>query len=710
MKRSLSILFIILTFYSTNYFAQNNRKANLPSVIQDSVQANPPIVLLSKNYKDSVILRWSPGNALLWKFANEYGYILKRIKINSSGDPITSSLVQLNNKPIVPLSLNEMKTKFGKTDTLAAVAAQLLYGKHFFANLKKGINLNQIMMQNTEEENRFGYAVTMADFAPQISFALGLRWVDKNIEKGASYLYMIYTLVPQKLMESDTAYTMVNTSEPLFIPSMPQVRVEELDRAVKFHWSGLESRRYFSAYNIERSSDGGKIYKRVNKFPIIQTAAPKKLYLPDSMVVIDSLPQNYFRYYYKITGITPFGDLGKSSPALHVMGVDKTPPSAPTKVNVENIKKNHVKITWQKKIKEKDFTGYMIGRGTNITGPFMPLFLKPLSKYDTQYIDTTAAQHGKNFYVVSALDTAGNAGVSFPAYVIMKDTTPPAKPTGLTGTIDSNGVVTLKWNMGKEEDLLGYLVYFANSKEHVFTPLTKGFLVDTTFIDTISLNTLTRKIYYTVIAFDKNQNASPFSDTLALTKPDTIHPVKPVIGSYFVTDSSVTFSWTPSSSEDADSQFVFRKEGNSNWELLAKFDNKTDTYTDTAVKRLKHYLYSVEAMDYSKLKSGKSFPLNIRVYDSGVRKLINAFSALLSEDKKSVHLKWQQRSESNSKVIIYRNFNNSGLQMYDSTPGKNNSYDDINVQKGKYQYAIKVVMNNGTESPLSKLVTVDISK
>ncbi len=292
----------------------------------------------------------------------------------------------------------------------------------------------------------------------------------------------------------------------------------------------------------------------------------------------------------------------------------------------------------------------------------------------------------------------------------MKDTTPPAKPTGLTGTIDSNGVVTLKWNMGKEEDLYGYLVYFANSKEHVFTPITKGFLVDTTFIDTISLNSLTNKVYYTIVAFDLNRNASPYSDTLALARPDTIRPVPPVIGSYSVTDSSVTFYWSPSSSEDADSQFVYRKEISGNWELLSKFDNKTDTYTDTTVKRLKRYLYSVETMDFSKLKSGKSFPLKVRVYDSGIRNLIYAFSAELSKDKKSVHLKWQQKSPNNSKVIIYRNYNNNGLQMYSSTAGSINSYDDYDIQTGNYEYAIKVVLNNGTESPISKLISINIKR
>ena len=392
------------------------------------------------------------------------------------------------------------------------------------------------------------------------------------------------------------------------------------------------------------------------------------------------------------------------------MGRDKTPPSRPMNVKAVNIFNNHVKISWDKKVKESDFKGYFIGRSQDIKGPYIPLFINPLNKNLHSFIDTTAVLHGTNFYIVAAIDTAGNTAAAPPAYVIMNDSIPPAKPTGLTGKIDSNGIVTLKWNMGKEEDLLGYIVYFANSESHVFTPITKGFLVDSTFIDTVTLNTLTNKIYYRIAAFDQNRNPSPYSDTLALARPDTIRPVPPVISSYTVTDTSVTFYWNPSSSEDADSQFVYRKEINGKWEMLSELDKKANSYTDTTVKRLRHYTYSLQTIDNSKLLSQMSFPLTVRIYDSGIRNLINSFSAELSKDKKSIHLKWQQKSPNNSRVIIYRNYNKNGLQMYNSTSGRINSYDDYDIQNGNYEYAIKVVLNDGLESPLSKLISIKINK
>lgn len=136
--------------------------------------------------------------------------------------------------------------------------------------------------------------------------------------------------------------------------------------------------------------------------------------------------------------------------------------------------------------------------------------------------------HGTNYYIVSAMDTAGNAAPSVPAYVIMTDTIPPDKPKGLFGKIDSSGIVHLTWKLGNEKDLMGYLVYAANDLKHTFVPVTKDFIADSTFTDSITLKTLTREIYYEIVAFDKNRNPSHYSDALELKRPDKIAPVAPV--------------------------------------------------------------------------------------------------------------------------------------------------------------------------------------
>src|SRR5690606_38657836 len=121
-------------------------------------------------------------------------------------------------------------------------------------------------------------------------------------------------------------------------------------------------------------------------------------------------------------------------------------------------------------------------------------------------------------------------------------------PTGLTGKIDTNGIVTLRWAMGREPDLMGYRVFMANAPDHEFTNLSPAPFADTTWTDTITLKTLTKRICYKVVAVDRNFNHSAMSAMLTLTKPDIIPPVAPVFSGYSVTDGTVMLKFVPSSS------------------------------------------------------------------------------------------------------------------------------------------------------------------
>jgi len=689
-----------------NNSAFQSRKAVTPA---DSIPKQKNLIVIGKNYGDSVVIRWAPAKATLWYFANKSGYTIVRYEVENK-KLLRESKKTLSPDPIKPWTLNEWKKRALPSDSLAASSAELLYGQSKVTTNKSktnGVNLQGALNSNYELENKHGMALFLADQSAFLATGLGLRYTDKDIVKGKTYVYIIYARTDPKIVRSDSNAVMINTSEIMPSPEMPKITVEELDRTVKFKWNRQIASANFTGYFYERSEDKGKTYKRRNRQPYTQFTSENKPAGNSTIELNDSLPVNYKPYYYRIIGITAFGDYGKPTAPLPVMGRDRTPPSPPGMISAVNLRNTRVKISWTKKLHEPDFMGYLIGRGENATGPYMPLVLNPLPVSATEFIDSTAALHGSNYYVVSAIDTAGNAGTSIPAYVVMVDSIPPAKPIGLAGLVDTSGIVHLHWRRGKEPDLMGYLVYSANSADHIFTPVTKDFLIDSTFADSITLATLTKHIYYKVVAFDKNRNPSSYSDVLELKRPDKVPPVTPVFNNFRLTDSTVVLSWVLSSSDDVASQILYRREKGKDWVPYAKLTVKINSYIDTDVKKHAWYEYSIEAIDDAGLHSQKSFPVNVRIYDSGKRPPVQNFNVVKSPDGKSLQLSWQYSEKGDFWFIIYRSVNGIDMMTYKNLKADQHTFTDNNLTKGSYQYSVKAVYKDGGESQIVNSVPVN---
>jgi uncharacterized protein len=718
MKKSICLL-VLLVLASLTVFGQKKKTANQArsatgaTAKKDTLARFKPraLYLVAKSYGDSVVLRWAPTEPTFWQGANQAGYVVRRYLTEGKKTTQNQPPTTLTTQPIKPWASETWKVRVKPGDTLAAVAAQILYGKTVqAANPKKGVSMREAMNAKNDLDNRHAYAVLLADQSALVANGLGLRFVDRTIEKGKSYVYTVHALVEPKQYQSDTAVAFINTAEILPLPAMPGVVVEQLDRAAKFSWDRQRAGMFFSTYFLERSDDQGKTFRRVNQQAFVQPSQEEQTDLTTPPITyVDSLPRNYRPYLYRIYGVTPFGETGQPTKNLPVMGRDKTAPNPPQQVTAENTRGNNVRLRWQKKDQETDFAGFMVGKSANVNGPFAPLNLKLLPKTATEFLDTGAVASGTNYYVVAALDTANNAALSLPAYVIMKDSLPPRKPTGLAGTIDTTGIVKLHWKLGKEPDLYGYMVYYANAKDHTFTPISTDFVVDSTFTDSISLRTLTEKIYYRIAAFDKNRNPSPYSDILELQKPDKVPPVPAVITGFQVTDTSVVMNWTPSSSTDLASQILYRRTINaadSAWVEYARLDKKLNRFTDRKVKKRTQYEYSLVAVDDAGLRSEKSFPLSARVYDSGIRQKIEGLSAIKGPDGKSIVLLWNYPVKENLRFVVYRSFNQGGLLTYRSVTGDKASFSDRTLQPGEYTYAIKAVYQDGGESPLTTPVKI----
>lgn len=714
----LWLLSCCLVFLLTgpNALAQKKKIAdknnNAVTQANDTLQKRKGYMMMGRYFGASIVLRWAPVTAQAWERGNTAGYRLYRFEFNESEKNPLSNISTLLAEPLKPLTLEEWKRRFKQDDTAAAIAAELLYGNKFETSVKKTgqMNWGDAYTQAIDRENRLGYALMNADIHPAIAEAMAWRWEDKTVSTNKLYAYVLVVPATATHM-ADTISVLVSTRQPYRKPEMLPVAVMPWDRTVTLYWNKKTASQLFGSYYIERSDDNGKSFHRLNGLPWFSSGQDSKN--EDWIHYTDSLPKNYLVYKYRVTGLTAFGETSIPSPEVTTSGLDKTAPSSPLNVKAENTKGSEVKISWQKPVLEKDLAGFLVGRGHSADGPFFPLDTVLLPASTQSFTDPYAISWDKNFYIVAAVDTAGNTVRSLPAYAIIRDTIPPASPNGLTGNIDSAGRVHLSWNENKEPDIEGYNVYVSNNGAQAFYALTPKHIDSTNFTDSVTLLSLTRHVYYRVCAFDKAGNPGPYSRILELTKPDIVPPVSPVFNRFLVTDSSVTLQWAPSSSEDVAALVVWRREKNAtSWVKLDSIEKTKTLYTDHKVERLKEYEYSLTAIDSSGLSSGYAFPLQARIYDNGKRKEVDELKVDITADQ-HILLAWKYNLPDRLHVhfILYRNYNNQGLEMYRNVNGDQDAFTDTMLPgKGNYQYALKVVTDDGGASRIVTSQTIQYEK
>jgi fibronectin type 3 domain-containing protein len=702
-----SILFFFLII-SAAAFSQNKKTQTAVKPIADTLKVT--IKLQARFQGDSIVLRWGSDNSFAWRNLNSIGYNVERLELDANNKPETG-FKKLNNTPLKPWTEAEWSQRISPSDNYALVASKALYGKTFSVNamektktVKNSDNsISALSQAASGEEQRFILAMMSASFSRTAADGLGLRYTDKSIRKNSKYIYRVMAASPSPLFRTDTALFIIETKKEFPITPVQELEVYEGEKQISLRWQDVE---HFAGYYIERS-DNGKNFTRLSDNPYIQFSSEKNS-KDNKFTYNDTIPVNYKKYYYRIKGISIFSEISEPSDIITAQGRDRTPPPQPFIYKAEYKGKNTAVLDWSPYSPSPDLKGFFISRGQDIKGPFEVLHENILPPATRSFTDTKVIEGGLNYYVVTAVDTAGNIVTSLPRYVVTPDNTPPSKPVGLKGNIDRRGAVRLSWKPGKENDIEGYRIYRANAADHVFNPISST-IPDTAFQDTITLNTLTKHIYYKIIAVDRNKNNSDYSDVLELKRPDIIPPTAPVINDFKSGDKSMEIHWAFSNSEDVVKQILYRRVKDQDWKIIAQLTQKINIYRDTLVERNNWYEYSLEAVDDAGLHSDKSFPLNVKVYDSGVRPGVQNFSVNKNSDGKSLQLTWKYVEKGDYWFVIYRSVDGSDLMTLINLKADQHSFSDTNLKNGIYQYYIKTVYKDGGESPSVKSAAINFA-
>jgi uncharacterized protein len=665
-------------------------------------QQHAIIALASPRY-DSIVIRWAPAGQMAWLSGNRHGYLIERFVVARDGKPVVlagQQAQQLTAAPIRPVAEAQMEQMAVKDDRVALVK-EAIYSKEFQVTApEKGVG--DFIIKQGEADMRFGFMLLACDLSPAAANAAGLRFVDRSVKKGERYAYKISVAQQPKGITIEPGVCVTSLQEIVRLSPPREFSVHFLDSLARLQWLSNIDKGIYTAYTVERSADG-KNFKPVTDLPVINsTDKPNQPF----NYFIDTLTDNETTWYYRIKGLTPFGGSGPYSQVVNGRGAAAIDlPFLDTIASIDNKK---ILLQWHlSALLKSKTTSVFITRAAKAEGPYKDIS-PALGKDVISFTDEKPA--GDGYYRLKIKTTDNRMVFSLPALGQVIDVLPPAMPVGVKGIIDSTGIVHLEWNANTEADLRGYRIFRANAAHEEFTEVTRRVLRKNSFTDTVTIQTLSEKVLYRVVAVDKVYNPSEYSDIFTLNRPDKIAPSAPVFtyGRPQDTVAGILLKWKNSTSSDVVKQVMYRvssQVGSFNKDIVfTDSANYTHEWLDTAVQAGSKYYYELVAYDeagnQSKDRSGDI------VYETAYRPAIKDIQAQVNRDKKQISVEWKHNQEP-AVYYIYRSVNNQGYLLYKKLTGAQKSVTDGEIKIGNtYMYRIKAEWTSGKTTMMSKPVTV----
>lgn len=562
-------------------------------------------------------------------------------------------------------------------------------------------------MRRQRADEDFEYAVTVLTAAREsrVAEALALSYTDTNVEAGQTYTYRVMTITDPPI------YNLV--AEPFTIQAVfdehaydNEVFFYEGDTWINFVW---EEDGELSLYEVERWDDDVQDFVLLTDAPLINLRG-KDFDAFERASFRDEDLINYQLYTYRFYGYNMFGERVLFD-EVEAMPRDRTPPEQARILTLEHHQPEEVLIEWEMNDPPApDLMGFVVGRAPNLEEGFDIIHTELLPENSRSFIDTAFVEGQLNYYVVQAVDTAFNVSSSLPVAVTLIDTIPPAQPEWASGTIDSLGVVTLEVEKNPERDLMGYRLFRANDPEHEFSVIFEGFVdsdslrseIPYVFTDTVSLNSLTPKIYYKIKALDFNFNQSEASEVMVIERPDTIPPITPVFKRVISRTDEIELHFALSESVDVTEQWLYRKTSMDDpWAGYVRLDNQQSVFVDQEAEQGVTYYYSLRAIDNSGLYSDFARPVQAKAYDDGVRPVVE--DLLLTADENMIVLQWvYPEFTENTFFVVYKTDEQGRMRQFRRT--SNFRVEDSLPANGNVRYGVKVFTDDGGESPLSETV------
>jgi hypothetical protein len=657
--------------------------------------AQTPDLAVTCYVKDKqVLLRWATGKPGLFKLGAQYGYKIERVLLSDLKGPDDTSFsgkaVLINQIPLQPWKqTDERWNGLLRKNKNATLLLKALYDP----------------IENKNKEMLFPLALKSCDLYADIARAAGLFAKDTNFIENETYVYRVSLWNAPKTTTYSPAYITIHTKEKTILPKLTPIKAKFLNKRAILTIATAHTENYFSGFLIERSEDSVN-FSLVNKAPLIHSTTKFDAGKTTS-VYTDSLPENNKVFYYRVRGLSYFGEL--SEPSNIVYGKGKADFVEYPKIDSVIIVKNRsvcLKFSMPRKFDTNELKGYLILRSEKRNTGYEYITPTLLTKETTGFTDEKPLTG--NYYKICAININNDSSFSLTAYAKLIDDIPPEIPIGLTGKMDTSGVATLTWNVNMEKDLKGYRVFRCNSEKEQPVEITTNILTTPYFTDKVNLQTLTREIYYTIRAVDKVYNNSGYSHFCKLIRPDKIAPVSPVFKQVIYTDSSIQLNWLLSTSTDvATYKLLTSTQPEGGWSLIKEWAAKDSikNFTDPSVVPGIRYRYKLEAYDDSKNLS--AVVSQFISFQPAFAPKIKTWTANVNTSKRNITVNWIKHPNAYN-YTIYKAKANEELRAFKTIPGNAGSYTDTELYPNNtYRYTIKATFTSGIETKMSDVIIVN---
>lgn len=686
-----------------------------------------------RGYNDRVALRWALTEYAPWMLLRDHGYNVIRLAYTDDGmvaDTIASHL-----KPYSP---EQFSARYPASDTLAMAAAGMLYaeGTKLGNTQAQPGSMASIMEIYEEQQMRFMLAMLTIEQRFDLALASGLAIEDRTAKPGIAYQYLIEPLVPAdgNFALSSLMSSVVRVGEWQTEAYEPAV-TDSLATPATVVLSWPQDK--YQQFNVDRRSisESGEAgpWSQLNQrafVPLTNNAMPDA---PRTFSDHNVLPGTY---EYRLRAIDSFGEELLPSTPHRVQMRDLVAPAAPVINYFELLRGDslmQVVIHFEKDTIEDDLVGYLpyYSHKSLFEGMLIPMLdhatTDPLATEIT--IPFNGLPSGDLY--VAAVDTAGNRTLSMPQPVFVADLTPPSKPTGLTGSIDTEGVLRLQWDPCPEEDVMYYQIYWANDTSHVFMPIPEFTDFATQYTDTVSLGVQQLYTYYCVVATDWSGNQGEMSDTISVERPNLTPPGVCHLDLLWDDDSNdyIKMRWFTPTEIDVDLYLIFRRMDirdadeevpDTDWTFVAQISQSELTeegvlcYTDSVPRNPDvRYIYAVEAINRTGISSGLSRQHAFRHRGSFVVPVNYTLSGRYRQDDRAAVLAWNvtgldlEYLELEPYICIYRRLEDDQYRFLTSVRVSDTHYSDYSLEPGQEaDYQIRLRLNDHRFSPLSNSVHV----